>query len=172
VALGLTLAATTHPLLAADDNNAAPNNTKAPAEAKASDDSPVMEMSPIEVRGAPAKSYVAPVASTGTKTDTPLMETPMSIQVVPQQVLQDQKILSLDQALSNVSGVNAWSGLGTQENYTIRGFYTTTTLRDGVRVSEYSTTGGSTVGGVNMTDVESVEVLKGPAAILYGRVDK
>ncbi len=171
LALGFTLAATTHSLWAADENNVAPNETKKPAVSKTSDDSPAMEMSPIEVRGAPGKSYVEPVASTGTKTDTPLMETPMSIQVVPQQVLQDQKVISLDQALSNVSGVNAWSGLGTQENFTIRGFYTTATLRDGVRVSEYSTTGGSTVGGINMTDVESIEVLKGPAAILYGRVE-
>lgn len=162
VAASLAMAVT-HTVLAVDE--------KISAESNRHDDASAMEMSPIEVRGAPVKSYVEPVASTGTKTDTPLMETPMAIQVVPQQVLQDQKVISLDQALSNVSGVNAWSGLGTQENYTIRGFYTTTTLRDGVRVSEYSTTGGSTVGGVNMTDVESIEVLKGPAAILYGRVE-
>lgn len=117
------------------------------------------------------EGYAEGVSSTGTKTDAPAMETPVSVQVVSHQVIEDQKAESLDQAVNNVSGVNAWTGLGMQENYTIRGFYTTTTLRDGFKLSEYSTTGGSTIGSVNMADVESVEVLKGPAAILYGKVE-
>ena len=139
----------------------------------------VMEMSPIEVRGAKEarnaeqeKSYVAPIASTGTKTDTPLMETPLAIQVVPQQVLQDQKVLTLDQALVNVSGVRSSTNptpvKGSQQLY-LRGFAATTTLRNGAWLSDED--GFGELGTQTMTNVESVEVMKGPAAILYGRVE-
>ncbi|MGO9772060.1 MAG: secretin and TonB N-terminal domain-containing protein, partial [Roseiarcus sp.] len=47
-------------------------------------------------------SYVLPDSSVGTRTDTPVMETPLNVQVVSQQVLQDQQVTSLDQALKNV----------------------------------------------------------------------
>ncbi|MGQ0593715.1 MAG: TonB-dependent receptor plug domain-containing protein, partial [Gammaproteobacteria bacterium] len=50
-------------------------------------------------------SYTVPNATTATKTDTPIMETPFSVQVVPQQVLQDQQVFRLEKALQNVSGV-------------------------------------------------------------------
>ena len=132
----------------------------------------VSQLTPIVVQSTNLDgAYTVPNASTATKTDTPLMETPASVQVIPQQVLQDQKVTSLNQALSNVSGVVTTGIDDIQEGYTIRGFFTTQTLRDGVMSSEYSTTGGGTVGAVNMTNVQSVEVLKGPAAILYGRME-
>jgi iron complex outermembrane receptor protein len=41
-------------------------------------------------------------SSTATKTDTPIMKTPMSVKVVPQQVLKDQQAVSMEQALRNV----------------------------------------------------------------------
>ncbi|MDR4471606.1 MAG: hypothetical protein MRJ92_02790 [Nitrospira sp.] len=43
-------------------------------------------------------------AATATRTDTPIMETPYSIQVVPQQVLRDQQA----GPLKNVSSVNVF----------------------------------------------------------------
>ncbi|MBK8814223.1 MAG: secretin and TonB N-terminal domain-containing protein [Methylococcaceae bacterium] len=42
--------------------------------------------------------YNRPNATTATKTDTPIMETPVNVQVVPQQVLKDQQIIRLDKA--------------------------------------------------------------------------
>ena len=51
------------------------------------------------------KSYVLQNASTGTKTNTPVMDTPLNVQSVSQQVLQDQQAITLGQALQNVSGV-------------------------------------------------------------------
>jgi iron complex outermembrane receptor protein len=44
-------------------------------------------------------------ASTATKTDTPIMETPLSIQVVPRATIQDQQAIQLGDAVKNVSGV-------------------------------------------------------------------
>ena len=115
------------------------------------------------------EGYVTPVASTATKTDTPLMETPMSIQVVPQQVLQDQKATTLDQALTNVSGVLSNSKMynGWAEQIYLRGFSTNTTFRDGFRIDDP----GGWNGTATLSNIDSIEVLKGPAAILYGRVE-
>lgn len=118
-----------------------------------------------------AGAYTVPNASTGTKTDTPLMDTPLSVQVVPQQVLLDQFSLSLEQALSNVSGVFSGGEEPGQEFLYIRGFVTTATMWNGLRIDEYSNGGGGTVGAVPMDNVDKLEVLKGPASILYGRVE-
>lgn len=43
--------------------------------------------------------YVLPDATSGTKTDTPIMETPLNVQVISKQVLKDQQVIRLDQAL-------------------------------------------------------------------------
>jgi iron complex outermembrane receptor protein len=129
------------------------------------------ELPMMTVQDSADGEYVVPNATTGTKTDTPLMDTPMSIYVVPQQVLQDQQALTLDRALSNVPGVNSGGGQGGQESITLRGFFTTTTFTNGFRVEEYSTTGGGTTGAMSLTNIDHVEVLLGPAAILYGRVE-
>jgi iron complex outermembrane receptor protein len=113
-----------------------------------------------------AEDYAVPDATTATKTDTPIMQTPLSIQVIPQQVLEDQNITKLSEALSNVSGVRAHSAGGVQENIYLRGFLSTATFINGFRIDDdYG------MGIRAMTNVDRVEVLKGPAAILYGRVE-
>lgn len=122
------------------------------------------------------KGYVLPNATSGTKTDTPIMETPLNVQVISKQVLKDQQVINIDQALRNVSGVytdsrdnpNSNSGLGT--NLYLRGFATTTYFRNGFRIDNPS---GSSLGlsDRQFANVESVEVLKGSSAILYGRVE-
>ena len=51
------------------------------------------------------KTYTYEDASVGTKTDTPIMDTPLDVVSVSQQVLKDQQITDLAEALQNVSGV-------------------------------------------------------------------
>ena len=120
----------------------------------------------VEIWGEADNGYTVRVATTATKTDTPLLETPSAIQVIPQQVLQDQKATTLDFALVNVSGVRS-SNIGWAENLILRGFSTYTHFRNGFRVDDPSGLNGTTALG----DVESIEILKGPASILYGRVE-
>lgn len=114
--------------------------------------------------------YVQPDATTGTKTDTPVMETPLNVQVISKQVLKDQQVIRLDQALKNVSGVTttrAASGAFVEKLF-IRGFSTNTLFRNGFRIDDGDRNLGN---GQQFANVESIEVLKGPAAILYGRVE-
>ena len=106
-------------------------------------------------------AYRPPNASTATRTDTPLRDTPQSIQVVPRQVIEDQKIFRISDAVRNVSGVTPQGGYaGLTDNYNIRGFTTYDNLRDGYYAQDNL---------VNPTNIERVEVLKGPASVLYGQ---
>jgi iron complex outermembrane recepter protein len=109
-------------------------------------------------------SYRVPDATTATRTDTPLRDTPQSIQVVPQQVLEDQQVTRVEEAVRNVSGVfqgNTAGGATTA--YVIRGFEQLSTLQDGFVLSDY--------GSPETANLERIEVLKGPASILYGATE-
>jgi iron complex outermembrane receptor protein len=117
------------------------------------------------------QDYVLPNAFAGTKTDTSIMETPLNVQVISKQVLKDQQVINLGDALKNVSGVTvlgnagdvAFDG-GVAQSIVLRGFESQFFFRNGFRLQQNSASR-------SMANVESVEVLKGPAAILYGMVE-
>ena len=128
-------------------------------------DVPVLEAKPVHVT-AQRESYKVEQANTATKTDTPIMQTPFSVQVVPQQVIRDQQAVRLETAVQNVSGVIVQRGANgdTSDSFVIRGFNVDRTYRNGVLGG-----GNNGQGKREMANVERVEVLKGPGAILYGR---
>lgn len=108
------------------------------------------------------KDYKVTNTNTATKTDTPIMETPASIQVVPQAVLKDQQAITMADGLKNVSGVQQ-STSPTYDNFVVRGFDVNSGIyRNGIRESSWT---------AETANVERLEVLKGPAAILYGRIE-
>ena len=111
--------------------------------------------------------YAVANATTGTKTDTVLFDTPISVQVVPKAVIEDQQAIGLENVLKNVSGVakNWGFGADSNENMYIRGFANGTDsngniYRDGVLTPNTP---------ISLANAERVEVLKGPSAMLYGR---
>ncbi|MDV2998174.1 MAG: Vitamin B12 transporter BtuB [Chroococcidiopsis sp. SAG 2025] len=115
--------------------------------------------------------YNVPNTSVGTRTDTPLRDIPQSIQVVPQEVLRDQNVNSLDEALRNVSGVTTNSGPDSfgDASYNIRGFSTAARsggnfLRNGLRE------GGDILQDFT-PNIERIEALLGPASVLYGNAN-
>jgi len=112
-------------------------------------------------------AYNVTNASTATKTDTPIMETPYSVAVVPQQVLKDQQVIRVEEAVQNVAGVksNFTSG-GLFDAFTIRGFNYTNVYRDGFLLPGGL---GASDARLQTANVERVEVLKGPGSILFGR---
>lgn len=83
----------------------------------------VTQLGAIDVKGAAdVEPYALKKAASGTKTDTPLMGTPLSIQVVPRAVRDDQKATTIKDVLENVSGVRAQPLLGGSAGYLIRGY--------------------------------------------------
>ncbi|MEH2177848.1 TonB-dependent siderophore receptor [Nostoc sp.] len=107
--------------------------------------------------------YSVPDSTTATKTDTPVRDIPQSIQVIPQQVIKNQQITRISDAVRNVSGVTIQGDYANlSDTYNIRGFTTSATLRDGFYA----------IGNfVNPTNIERIEVLKGPASVLYGQFE-
>lgn len=122
----------------------------------------VAELAAIEVKGSTESSYAAWRATTGTRTEVPLHETPVAVQVVPREVMDDQQVISVKEAAKNVSSVLP-STYQFYEAYTIRGFDTGTDVyRNGLRQPSFS--------DQQTANVDQVEILKGPAAVLYGRI--
>ncbi|MFJ5315347.1 TonB-dependent siderophore receptor [Pectobacterium versatile] len=100
---------------------------------------------------------------TGTRTESRLLDVPQAVNVVPTQVLEDRAVRNIDEALYNVSGITQSNTLGgTQDAIIKRGFGDNrdgSIFRDGVR----------SIQARNFTpSSDRVEVLKGPASMLYG----
>jgi iron complex outermembrane receptor protein len=115
--------------------------------------------------------YNAVDAIAATKTDTPILQTPVSVQVVTRQTMDDQQDISIQDALvGNVSSVyqSPQNNSGAFAEFTIRGFDTGTNNNGSLYYN-----GLQVAGTVNAetANVQSFQVLKGPAAILFGRVE-
>lgn len=105
-------------------------------------------------------------SATTLRTGASPLDTSQVVNVVPEQVLKDQLPRNLDDALVNVSGITQTNTLaGTQDAIIRRGFGDN---RDGSVMRN----GMPLVQGRSLdAAVESVEVLKGPASLLYGIMD-
>ncbi|MBY6241991.1 TonB-dependent siderophore receptor [Methylosinus sp. Sm6] len=113
----------------------------------------------------PQEGYVARDAGTATKTDTPIRETPVSVNVVPKQVIVDQAITNLTDALENVPGVRSNNNELEGHNFKIRGFQSIYIYRNNLAIPG----GESNPSGFDTANIERIEVLKGPASVLFGR---
>jgi iron complex outermembrane recepter protein len=119
----------------------------------------------------PVSGYVALQSTAGTKTDTPLIKTPQNVSVVTRDQMDIQDVQSVAQALRYTSGINPEQrGTNTDslEYLYARGFL----------VDEYwnglRTPGPSGGFGFNVTSFdpymfERIELLHGPASVLYGQ---
>ncbi|MCJ2036123.1 TonB-dependent siderophore receptor [Methylobacterium sp. J-068] len=124
----------------------------------------------VERATGPVRGYVATRSASGSKTDTPIIETPQSISVVPARQIRDTGAQSFTDTLAYTPGVSANPGLGrTSDSFFIRGFNVATgnggLLRDGMKLSS-----GVYEGTQEPYGLERLEVLKGAASILYGQL--
>jgi len=119
-------------------------------------------------------NYSPPDSSTATHTDTPWLEVPQSSQVVPLAVIQDQNGLTLSEAVRNVSGVQADFGFNgaLQPLIILRGFPSVSMTAYGSISSTYYLDGTKVQGvPIDMTNVQQVDVVKGPNSVLNGRAE-
>lgn len=115
----------------------------------------------------PVKGYHATRSASATRTDTAIHETPQSISVVSRDVVEDLGATRLQDALDYAGGVGRGNNFGGQglTTFTVRGFTTGEFYRNGFPINR---------GYPNMPDantIERLEVLRGPATMLYGRGD-
>lgn len=123
-----------------------------------------------ERAGGPVVGFVATRSGTGTKTDTPLIETPQSISVVTRNQVSNQGAGSIGEALRYSAGVSGDVNGGSDTRFgglQIRGFDMTMPglYLDGLRLpsSQYVH-----FLGLEPYGAERLEVLKGPSSAMYG----
>jgi iron complex outermembrane receptor protein len=106
--------------------------------------------------------------STASKLATPLVETPQSVSVITADQIDKLGLQSLNQAMRYVAGVTPETRGGAVTRYDqfkLRGFDVTTTFLDGLS-SQYP--GWYADAQVDASTVDRIEILKGPASVLYG----
>ena len=121
----------------------------------------------LESAQGPVQGYHATRSASATRTDTAIHETPQSISVVSKDVVEDLGATRLQDALDYAGGVGRANNFGGQglTTFTVRGFTTGEFYRNGFPINR---------GYPNMPDantIERLEVLRGPATMLYGRGD-
>ncbi|GGB91720.1 TonB-dependent receptor [Pseudoduganella buxea] len=122
-------------------------------------DAPV---SVVTVSGSRGDGYNPQSAGSATKTDAPLRDIPQTVNVIPQQLLRDQAVASMEDAMASVPGVGLSHGDGQRDQVTLRGFSAIADqFVDGLR--------DDALYFRDLSNIERIEVLKGPAAVLYGR---
>lgn len=124
----------------------------------------------VEITGRKEKDYTNSNSFAGTKTSTPIKEVPQSIAYVTKEVMADQGAVRMMDIVKNVSGVNQHTFY---DDVSIRGFRnqggvgssSSTQLFNGLRTF----TGFWRQNLVNY--LERVEIIKGPAAALFGNAN-
>ena len=117
----------------------------------------------VLVTGDQDEGYNPSGATTGTRIEAPLRDVPLTLQVIPREVIEDRQIIRLTELADNVPGVEAFSGYGglPSNGYYIRGFSTGESFRNGFRDFTF-------ISPRDPANVERVEFLRGPASVLYG----
>ncbi len=137
-----------------------------PLMVQAAEESNTLETVVITGERAATQGYQALSSGVAGKTDTPIMDTPATVNVVSEAVLVDQRPESLDEALKSVPGIMQGNTLaGTLDAVVKRGFgdnRDNSIMRNGLQIVQPR---------IYTPTTERVEVLKGPASVLYGIQD-
>ncbi|MEM6300373.1 MAG: TonB-dependent receptor, partial [Pseudomonadota bacterium] len=118
----------------------------------------------VLVIGTNQSRYLIDTVDPNTGLDLDFLRNPRNVAIIPEQLVLDRKITTLEEALRNVPGITAGDGFGgTSDDFFVRGFRRNALYRNGFRRA----TGFKT----NLTNIEYTQVIQGPASIRYGRVE-
>jgi len=128
---------------------------QAPA-APASEKEETIVISKFDVSAAPAHGYEASESLGASRINTKIIELPYSTVNLTDQFFKDFGTNLLDETMTQIGGL---TGVGIGGNFFLRGFGSTAQLRDGFyRLGRYGA-----------SNIERVEVIRGPNAAIYGR---
>src|SRR5262249_26055355 len=118
---------------------------------------------PVAAAGQGATPYQ--VTNTGiTRLPVPLIDTPQIVNVIPQQIIQEQSVSTVEDALRYIPGITFSAGEGGQQGDgpIIRGFVARGDIfRDGIRDPGWYVR--------DAFSIDRIEVYKGPSAFAFGR---
>lgn len=116
------------------------------------------------------KEYHLEETSLATRTATRLIDLPQSVQVFPNQLIEDRAVLEGNELFRNVSGINQ----SPYSTMVFRGFTQREILYNGARGNPFGSLDGDVANAgfstsqIRLTNIQRVEVLKGPTAAVYG----
>lgn len=117
------------------------------------------------------KSSLDTIVITASRSEENIENVPASIDIIKPQIIDQSPIASLPHLLTNDAAINVvqTGGYGQQASIFLRGTNSNHTLfmRDGVRLNTPSQ-GQASIQFIDTTDIKQIEVLKGPASVLYG----
>ncbi|MGL5835280.1 MAG: TonB-dependent siderophore receptor [Waterburya sp.] len=124
---------------------------------------PEQEIEIVVTGQAQEDNYAVPNSNVGTRTDAAIKDVSQAIQVIPRKVIEDQGASDIEDVLRNASSVSQQGGDSARQ-INIRGFEATDSIvSDGISISD-----GTGQIDFDLSNIEQVEVLKGPSSVLYG----
>lgn len=110
----------------------------------------------------PTRGYSADFSTAGTLINVPQMDVPATVSVVPQAVLNDQQVIRVDDLLRNVAGAVKVNDERRTDAFFLRGFLVTSRSyrKDGFLDPTFTPR--------DFANVDRVEILQGPASVIYG----
>ncbi len=129
----------------------------APAEPPARNDE-VVTLQEFSVTATSASEYTSSESTTGTRIASSIRDLPFKVSVVTGEFMDDFNALEFREQMGYTSGVVGYETIST--GYMLRGFDADVQLRNGFR----------RIGLIDKVNIERAEVIKGPAASIYGAV--
>lgn len=123
----------------------------------------------IVVKDVRDRPYTNEDVSSASRIPVPVQEMPRSVETVTKEVIEDQKVIRMNEALRNASGTYQSSTQGGQGGtFTIRGFASDLNVfKNGFRDDSTFSSRAQR----DIINLETIEVVKGPPSYLYGRSD-
>lgn len=118
----------------------------------------VLTLEEFTVKASETSEYAATESTTGTRVATKIRDLPFTVNTVTGEFLDDFAAFEFRDQFGYTSSVSVWETLST--GYSLRGFDADVQLRNGFR----------RIGLIDKVNVERAEIIKGPAASIYGTV--
>ena len=126
------------------------------AQAAAPSSDQVVKLADFTVSEKSSNSYIASETMTGSRVNTKIIDLPYSIVNLTSEFFDDFNIQILDENMTYIGGL---TGVGIGGSFNLRGFTASSQLRDGFyRLGRYG-----------LSNVDRLEVIRGPNAAIYGR---
>jgi len=119
-------------------------------------ESEVVQLDAFEVKTESNRGYTASETMTGSRVKTKIIDLPYQVNVLTSEFLEDFGLFELS---DNITQIGGFTGLDVGGNFVLRGFISSNQLRDGFfRLGRYGS-----------SNIDRIEIIKGPSAAIYGR---